>query len=764
MLLNTHTLEDFLEGSLPDVPTLCADLSRVGLEVEGASPFELPQEVVLAQVLTKDKHPNAEKLSICQVDSGSKVLQIVCGAKNVQAGQFVALALQGAYLPACKLNIQASTLRGVESFGMLCSSVELGLPKLYEGILILDSSLNRDQPLKLGTPLRDLPFFKGTLLDIALTPNRGDCLSVLGVAREISALYKLRLKSPPKLSFSALTTPPSLPQTLPPCALCYGTLELDTPFLPLEIALTLALQHNLQESLVSNLLEYSTYLSGVILQAYPNVPLEVLSSEGFLYAQHANKTLATIGVRAPTPPQTSPYLLEASFIEPSHLCQCLHSHPQESTPTLTHHSQRGSNPQVQEGLEWLALLLTRFYPEARLQVGTPLSTFSPPSLKLTLTEIASILGMPISYQQVHAILESLGFGLHAQEDTLTIQVPPHRHDIEGVHDIAEEVLRFVGIENIPPALLHTSETTSANPHYTRYCFERTLATKALALQFKEVVHYVFAKRERLIELGYPVLPQELDLLNPISADLNTLRTSLIPGLLEASAHNKSLGFKSVALFELGSIYNAKREEAQSLAFLASGFKTPPHYPHPKGQTWDFYAFARAISSVIGAFDLEPIAQEQENPYLNATYHPYQSAWIIQEGQKIGVLGAINPILVQQEDLLEGFVAEVNRALLNQKPYKAQEFSKLPTSFRDLTLLIDKNCPFVALKQRLLEARIPHLKEVFPLDIYTENSEQIALSVRLKIQSQESLMESQLQAITQQALGVLEQHFNAKLKS
>ncbi|WP_199766036.1 YtpR family tRNA-binding protein [Helicobacter salomonis] len=766
MLLNTYALDDFLEGGLPDVSTLCADLSRIGLEVESATSFELPSQVVVGQVLECVKHPDATKLHVCQVDVGSEVLQIVCGAENVKVGQFVAVALIGTHLPACNLSIRASTLRGIQSFGMLCSSVELGLPKLYEGILILDGSLNRNEPLELGAPLRDLPFFAGTLLDIAITPNRGDCLSVLGIAREISALYALRLKSPPNLPYTPLENLPSLPPTksLPSCALHYGMLDLDTHFLPLEIALTLALQHSLQESWIANLLEYSTYISGVILQAYPVTSLEVcVDTQGFLQIRHANNILATLGVSSPTPPPAGPYLLEASFIDPSHLCQCLHLHPQQATLSLTHRTQRGSNPRVQEGLEWLAFLLVRFYPEAKLRVGASMSTFTSPSLSFTLTEIAHILGTNIGFKQVRAILESLGFGVSVLEDTLMTQVPSYRHDIKGVHDIAEEILRFLGIDNTPKAILHTTEASSANPHYTRYRFERNLATKALALGFKEVVHYLFAKREKLEVLGYPILQEDLDLLNPINADLNTLRTSLIPGLLEATTHNKNLGFKSIALFELGSVYNAQREERTSLAFLAGGLKTLPHYPYPKGQVWDFYALAHAISSIVGAFNLEPIALDQAHPYLSTTYHPYQSAWMVQEGRKIGVLGAINPILVQKDDLLEGFIAEIDPVSLHQKPYKAQEFSKLPTSFRDLTIVLHKDCLFASLKQRLQEARIPHLKEVFPLDIYTENTEQIALSVRLKIQSQEALTDAQLQAVTEQTLSILERDFNAKLK-
>ncbi|MFC3847427.1 YtpR family tRNA-binding protein [Helicobacter baculiformis] len=767
MLLNTYILHDFLEGRLPNIPTLCADLSRIGLEVESATPFELPERVVVGKVLECTKHPNATKLSVCQIDVGSEVLQIVCGARNVQAGQFVAVALVGAYLNACNLHIQTSTLRGVESFGMICSSTELGLPKLNEGILILDSSLNRDDALVLGMPLRNLSFFQGMLLDIALTPNRGDCLSVLGIARELSALYRLPLKNPPKLSETALSNPPKLPASLPPCALGYALLDLDASFLPLEITLTLALQRSLQTNMVSNLLEYTTYLSGVLLHAYSYESLEVcVDTEGFVRVEHASQTLATIGVTPSAPPATSPFLLEASFINPTHLCQSLHRHPQGSaTHALIYRSKRGSNPEVQVGLAWLSVLLTRFYPGATLRPDTPISTLTPTRIALNVEEIAQILGVHVQAVRIKEILEDLNFKVCIQDTRLEIQVPLFRHDIATPQDVAEEILRFMGLEQIPKQALIISEVNHANTHYTRYKFERTLASRALALQFKEVVHYLFAKKEKLEALGYPTLKESLDLLNPINHDLNTLRTSLVPGLLEACARNKNLGFKSIALFELGSIYNTDREERSSLAFLASGFRKSPHYPHPKGIAWDFYSFSSALSSILGRFELDPLTQKQRDkyPYLTTTYHPYQSAWILQRGCRIGILGAVNPILAQQDDLLEGFVAEVDSALLRSKSYRAQGFSKLPTSFRDLTILVDENCLFASLKRSLEQAQIPYLKEIFPLDIYPEEKGQIALSMRLKIQSQEPLTDARLQEIVQHALSVLEQHFGARLK-
>ncbi|CRF46782.1 Phenylalanyl-tRNA synthetase beta chain [Helicobacter heilmannii] len=762
MLLHTAHLAHFLDISSLSIPTLCTDLSRIGLEVEGLHPFNLPEKVVVAKVLSKDKHPNAEKLSVCQVDSGTEVLQIVCGAKNVEAGQFVALALEGAHLPS-NLHIKPSTLRGVESFGMLCSASELGLPKFEEGILVLDSSINSYAPLKLGTPLSALPFFAGTLLDIGLTPNRGDCASVLGVAREIAALYGLKLNTP------SMPTPNNKPalnlaQSAKHLALAYAKFNAPSLNLPLEVRLSLALQNVLSKDPLDNLLTHITHLSGVVLHGYPNTPIEIKEdSLGFVRAYSQGTELSNIALNPPKNAGLS-VLIEASFLDPTYTATRLSQHAPKHAPSLTQRTTRGSEPQVLLGLAILQETLQTLNGPA-LELESFYSGLEPKHIKFELNGITGLLGLALGADKVKNILEGLGFGVETKKEHFSVQVPLFRHDIAQVADIAEEVLRFVGIENIPSVLLDLNEQTSHNPHYTRHCFERTLATKALSLGFKEVVHYLFAKKEYLEKLDYPTLQEHLDLQNPINSDLSTLRTSLIPGLLQAVAQNKNLGFKSMALFELGSVYSADRKETQSLAFVASGLKSLPHYPHPKGTQWDFYAFATTLSHILGSFSLQTISpkEQQEHLYLSTTYHPYASAWIVIDGQKAGVIGAINPILVQEEDLLEGFIAEVQGSLLSPKPYKAKEFSKLPTSFRDLTLILDKDCPFSALQEVLKKVHIPYLQEVLALDLYPENANQIALSLRLKIQSQQALTDPELQEVVQQALSVLETDLGAKLK-
>ncbi len=189
MIITRSWLEEFINISNISTKDICKTLNAIGLEVDSLESFDIASKVVVGKVLEKEKHPDADKLNVCQVDLGDKTVQIVCGASNVDAGQFVAVATIG-----CDLGndfiIKEAKLRGVESNGMICSSTELGLPKLNDGIMILDSSIGE---LVLGKELRDYNRLNDDIIEIGLTPNRGDCLSIYGIARELSAFYDIDL-------------------------------------------------------------------------------------------------------------------------------------------------------------------------------------------------------------------------------------------------------------------------------------------------------------------------------------------------------------------------------------------------------------------------------------------------------------------------------------------------------------------------------------------------------------------------------------------
>ena len=189
MIITRRWLEEFINISNINTDEICKTLNSIGLEVDSVEKNSIASKVVVAKVLSKEKHPDADKLNVCQVDLGDEVTQIVCGASNVEAGQTVAVATIGAIL-GNDFKIKAAKLRGVESNGMICSSTELGLPKLNDGIMVLDNSIGE---LILGKELKDYPILNDDIIEIGLTPNRGDCLSILGVARELAAFYDLPL-------------------------------------------------------------------------------------------------------------------------------------------------------------------------------------------------------------------------------------------------------------------------------------------------------------------------------------------------------------------------------------------------------------------------------------------------------------------------------------------------------------------------------------------------------------------------------------------
>ncbi|ADN80164.1 phenylalanine--tRNA ligase subunit beta [Helicobacter pylori] len=763
MKLSVNDLNIFVDTP-KDIAKLCEDLSRLGLEVESCIPCIAPKNVVVGKVLEKAPHKNAEKLSVCQVDVGKEVLPIVCGAKNVAPNQFAPVALKGAIIGST--TIAKTELRGVESHGMICSSTELGFPKINDGILELDESVGE---LVLGKELHEYAPFNTHVLEISLTPNRGDCLSVLGIAREISAFYHTPLKPIKALNF----TPKSDLITLSvgeniESHLAYYLIYNHSLKTPLNIKLSLAHNNALSENDLNNFIEFSTHFSGVILNAYSlnttPVDLSVKNDENNLESVYINhQKRSTIAIKHQDQKDLSEcLLLEASYSDPISLSLKLHALKDKTLQkdsALIYRSARGSNPNLSDGLNFLSTQLKATILESK-QTKHSLKDHA---LKFQLEDITEILGLVIEAEKIQGILKNLGFKVSAKEPNskpqiLEVIVPNFRHDIKTIQDIAEEILRFVGIDNLISKPLDSISSKHSNPHYDTHRFFENLKHKALACGFKEVIHYVFYSKEKQQKLGFEVLEDPLELQNPITTELNTLRTSLVCGLLDASLRNKNLGFKSIALYEKGSVYNSKREEIQKLGFLISGLQKKESYPDAKGKAWDFYSFAECVSRIIGDFSLEKL--DTQTP-IN---HPYQSAKIIQNNEVIGVIAKIHPKVIQEWDLFESYYAEIDASKLKRPAMLLKPFSIYPSSVRDLTLIIDENTAFSRIKKALKDAQIPNLSEILPLDIFKESDNTIALSVRCMIHSLEkTLNDEEVNSAVQKALEILEKEFNARLK-
>ncbi|MFB1335163.1 phenylalanine--tRNA ligase subunit beta [Helicobacter pylori] len=763
MKLSVNDLSVFVDTP-KDITKLCEDLSCLGLEVESCIPCVAPKNVIVGKVLEKAPHKNAEKLSVCQVDVGKEVLQIVCGAKNVAPNQFVPVALNGALIGST--TIAKTELRGVESCGMICSSSELGFPKINDGILELDESVGE---LVLGKELNEYAPFNTHVLEISLTPNRGDCLSVLGVAREISAFYHTPLKPIKALNFTpksdliTLSAGENIESHLAYYLVCNHSLKT-----PLKVKLSLAHNNALSENDLNNFIEFSAHFSGVIMNAYSlnatPIDLSVKNDENNLESVYINhQKRSTIAIKHQDQKDLSEYLLlEASYIDPISLSLKLHALKDKTLQkdnTLIYRSTRGSNPNLSDGLNFLSAHLKATILESKQTEHS----LKDRVLKFKLEDITEILGLAVEEEKIQGILKNLGFKVSAKEpnskpQTLEVIAPNFRHDIKTIQDIAEEILRFVGIDNLVSKSLNCISSKNSNPHYDTHRFFENLKHKALACGFKEVIHYVFYSKEKQQKLGFEVLEDPLELQNPITTELNTLRTSLVCGLLDASLRNKNLGFKSIALYEKGSVYNAKREEVQKLGFLVSGLQKKESYPDAKGKAWDFYSFAECVSKVIGDFSLEKLTAQTP---IN---HPYQSAKIIQNHEIIGVIAKIHPKVIQELDLFESYYAEIDAFKLKRPAMLLKPFSIYPSSVRDLTLIIDENTAFSGIKKALEDAQIPNLSEILPLDIFKESHNTIALSVRCVIYSLEkTLNDEEVNSAVQKALEILEKEFNARLK-
>ncbi|MFP6282482.1 phenylalanine--tRNA ligase subunit beta [Helicobacter pylori] len=747
-----------------DIVKLCEDLSCLGLEVESCIPCIAPKNVVVGKVLEKAPHKNAEKLSVCQVDVGKEVLPIVCGAKNVAPNQFVPVALNGALIGST--TIAKTELRGVESCGMICSSIELGFPKINDGILELDESVGE---LVLGKELNEYAPFNTHVLEISLTPNRGDCLSVLGVAREVSAFYHTPLKPIKALNFTpksdliTLSAGENIESHLAYYLVCNHSLKT-----PLNIKLSLAHNNVLSENDLNNFIEFSTHFSGVIMNAYSlnttPMDLSVKNDENNLESVYINhQKRSTIAIKHQDQKDLSEcLLLEASYTDPISLSLKLHALKDKTLQkdnALIYRSARGSNPNLSDGLNFLSAHLKATILESKQTEHS----LKDRTLTFQLEDITEILGLAVEKEKIQGILKNLGFKVSAKEPNskpqiLEVIAPNFRHDIKTIQDIAEEILRFVGIDNLVSKPLNSISSKNSNHHYETHRFFENLKHKALACGFKEVIHYVFYSKEKQQKLGFEVLEDPLELQNPITTELNTLRTSLVCGLLDASLRNKNLGFKSIALYEKGSVYNSKREEIQKLGFLASGLQKKESYPDAKGKAWDFYSFAECVSKVIGDFSLEKLTTQTP---IN---HPYQSAKIIQNHEIIGTIAKIHPKVIQELDLFESYYAEIDAFKLKRPAMLLKPFSIYPSSVRDLTLIIDENTAFSKIKKALKDAQIPNLSEILPLDIFKESHNSIALSVRCVIHSLEkTLNDEEVNSAVQKALEILEKEFNARLK-
>lgn len=784
MIFSRHLLSEFIDLSKIGTEDIYNKLNAIGLEVDSLTRVAIPDNVVVGFVKECERHPDADKLSVCTVDVGNQTSTIVCGAKNVAAGQYVPVALVGASLPD-GLTIKKAKLRGVESEGMICSAEELGLPKINDGIMELDESIGK---LTIGAPLKDNPVLNDDVFEIDLTPNRGDCLNIMGVVRELAVSFSLSKK---RIEYGTkeegtLGIGRVLQVTHEgniDASLLYKVVEIDHFSLPLLLALRLAWAGTLKEKPLDSLVEYVTYVTGVVMHAYSH-ELFLESREHdkkyWLYVKkdrqkadtvHGAKKLSTVGVMQETCSKPSTergmMVIEASYIPPHIVSEQVMKSKAKKDDALFYRTSRGSNPALVLGVQFFTGLL-QSYADATLYSGTHevIQNYNSVSFGIDTDSVCAFIGKEVAKSQIVSILKQLEFDVDMAPDDggILVTPPPFRHDIANEQDVVEEIVRIYGVDNVESRPLLFAETNrTRNTAYRQYEKSRYLRNRAVTAGFFETVHFLFVSSEKCDALGFERVDPELDLINPITGDLDTLRPSLFIHMLDSVKNNIHQGRKSVAFFEIGSAYNKARQEINRMAFVFSGLAEDEQLKnHGKSQPIDFFGFAEKIASVIGAFDLEPMQGEMSN-----LVHPYQNADILIDGKRVGYMAKLHLSVQNEWDLHETYLCEVDLDLIPYELTVVEEYSKFQAVHRDVSVLIDKSVSFSKIRGCIGELGISELTRLYPLDIFESEEigeEKMSLTIRYTLQSLEKTLEDEMiTGTTEKIVTALSESFGAELR-
>ncbi len=778
MIVTRSWLNEFIDLSGVSNETLYETFNAIGLEVDSMEEVKIPEKVVVGKILSCEKHPDADKLNVCQIDVGSQKLQIVCGAANVVDAEYVAVATIGAVLPG-DFKIKHAKLRGVESAGMVCAASELGLPDMGKGIMILDESIGM---LEVGRELGSYEKVADTIIELELTANRGDCLSIYGVARDLSAAlniemkpFEVKLEERMKLGIARkadLHTKGEMDADL-----CYKLARVEKSASSFLIKLRLAMVKVEASCALEELLAYATHATGVILRMYscaslcePEDEKVIVSVEayakGIIHVYANGKHVSIVGVNqvAKTKPtdESNEVLIEASYIHPDLLSEAVASLDVEKDE-LFYKTSRGSNGDLTFGLTYLSYLMET-YTKSECYEGALEVEVEREQMKILVdaNEISSIIGMDVDLGKIATVLQKLGFEITAMNDhQLATKVPLFRHDIKNIQDIAEEIVRIIGINNIPAKPLVFAEKKRLNATSDRYKAKKALRNRAVGIGFYENVSYVFSERATLEQYGFEVTKDALELANPIAEELNTLRSTLLTNQLLAVKRNVSYTKKSIPLFEIGAVFDAERNQSERMVFVFAGQVEVESIKNAgKPPLIDFATFTQKLGAVIGHFELVPCTQK------NGLIHPYQSADIVKDDKVCGFISKLHPTVQEAYGIPVTFIAEVELEALMPKHINAKPISNFQGVYKDLSIVIDKSMNYYEVVKVLNGLDLPMLKESYPIDVYTDEKlgDKKSLTIRFFIQSMEkTLKEKDIEEVMQKIIEALASECGAELR-
>jgi phenylalanyl-tRNA synthetase beta chain len=792
MQFTEHWLREFVNPPLTSAE-LAHSLTMAGLEVEALQNVApVFSGVVVAQVLAVDKHPDADKLKLCRVDAGQgDTLQIVCGAPNVAAGMKVPCALVSAELPGIK--IKAAKVRGIESFGMLCSARELALSEDHSGLMALPA----DAPV--GEDIRSYLALDDKLFTLKLTPNRADCLSLKGVAREVGALTGATVTLP-SVREVGITSDRRREVVLDAPAACPRYCGRVVTGIDPKVATPDWMKRRLERSgirSISAVVDVTNYVMlelGQPLHAFDNARLHgavhvrfpmqgekllllneqtVEPSADTVLIADEQRVLALAGImggeESGIGDATTELFLESAFFAPDAVAGKARALGFSSD--ASYRFERGVDFAVtREALERATQLILDI---CGGQAGPVTETIDHGHLpkreavRLRVPRAERILGIRLGAEVVARLFKGLDFPFSREGDTFTVTPPSHRFDIAIEEDLVEELARLHGYDNIPARLSQGSLAILPQHEQNRtvWRLRRLLAAR----DYQEVVNYSFvdaAWEQEFCANAAPVV-----LANPIASQMGVMRSSLIGGLVANLASNLNRRIERVRVFETGRCFLRNDKGDQILGFLQpkriAALAAGPVAPEQWGMAArraDFFDAKADVEALLAP--VRASFERLEHPAL----HPGRAAAIIVQDKMIGLVGELHPRWVQKYELdAAPVVFELDLDAVLQQPLPAyQEVSRFPAVVRDLALVVPHEQPAQALLEGLIAVAPVFVREIILFDVYQGKGvdpEKKSLAFRVVMQdTQKTLSDGEVEAAMLRMIEAAAEKFAAKLRS
>ncbi len=754
MKVTLNWLKDYVDFDL-SADDLSHRLTMAGLEVDATERLgEGLDGVIVARLADVQQHPDADRLTVCKVETGSVTQQVVCGAKNHKTGDLVALAQVGTVLPG-NFKIKKSKIRGQESCGMLCSVSELGLADESDGIMILSSELTIGQPVFKELGLKDIMY------EIGLTPNRADCLSVVGVAREVSAMVDATLQLPESVVIESDS--PASEKTsvvIEDADLCprYAARLIENVKIgPSPEWLSRRLEAVGMRS-INNVVDITNFVMMELgqplhafdfnlLREHRIVVRRAQDGDQFTTLDGQVRTLmgsdlvicdgvgpvALAGVmgggNSEVNDDTTAILLESAYFNPTTIRRTskrLGLHTESS-----HRFERGTDvDMVPFALDRAAALIAEL---AEGAIASGVIDIYPEELVhkvviITASRTGQVLGLDIDADDIRSKLNSIGLKsellVDRRDGAVSVEIPNFRPDLEREIDLIEEVARLIGYDHIPVTMPVSTLTCQQLPAHLS--LERQVRDQMVQMGYAEIINYSFFNADCLDKIrlaGDDLRRQNVQILNPLTEEQGSMRTTLVPSLLETSSRNLAYRTEDQAIFELRPVFQPEDGselpcESLRLSALLCGRRDPQGWAQ-SAQNADFFDMKGVVEQLLAHLRISNVKWQTEHDEV--FYHPGKSCALYQGDRLLGTLGELHPEVLHNFDLGQSAILcdlDVEALFeLSNDTVKFQPLSRFPDVQRDSAFLVDSDISAQQALDVLGQVKIKDLESIELFDVY-----------------------------------------------